>query len=76
MSPASLETVSRHRNRAGYGKDIGRPKKHDDSKDAQIVILAFALYRLGAGMLEVAARKVDKTCIYITVSTCILKHPA
>ena len=45
------------------GEDIGRPKKPYDSKEAQIVVLAYARYRFGARMLEVAIRKIYKTCI-------------
>jgi putative transposase len=45
------------------GEDIGRPKKPYDSKEAQLVVLAYARYRFGARMLEVAIRKIYKTCI-------------
>jgi len=44
-------------------KNISRPKKPYDSKEVQIVILAYTLYRFGARMLEVAIRKIYKTCI-------------
>jgi putative transposase len=45
------------------GEDIGRPKKPYGLKEAQIVALAYARYRFGARMHEVAIRKVHKTCI-------------
>ena len=53
------------------GEDIGRPKKPYDSKEAQIVVLAYARYRFGAWMLEVAIRKIYKLASLIIVSTCI-----
>jgi transposase InsO family protein len=34
-----------------------------DSKEAQIVVLAYTRYRFGARMLEVAIRKIYKTCL-------------
>ncbi len=62
-SPASLETVFDTGIEPVIGEDIGRPKKPYDSKEAQIVVLAYARYRFGARMLEVAIRKIYKTCI-------------
>jgi putative transposase len=62
-SAASLGTVSDTGIEPVIGKDIGRPKKPYNSKEAQIIVLAYDRYRFGARMLEVAIRKILKTCI-------------
>ncbi len=45
------------------GKNMGRPRKLFDEREAQVIDEAYGLYRFGARMLEVVVRKVFKTHI-------------
>ena len=53
-SPESISAI---------GKNMGRPRKPFDVREAEVIGEAYQLYRFGARMLEVAVRKVFKTRI-------------